>query len=86
MRNNPEDLLREAVEECVKRDLPADHILAEVERDILAILFRRNKGNQCKTADDLGVHRNTLSRRIRELGLRVERTRTRDRRERALVR
>jgi hypothetical protein len=30
-----------------------------------------HRGNQCKAADELGMHRNTLSRTMAELGLSV---------------
>lgn len=40
------------------------------KRFILAVL-QENKGNQCKAAQQLGMHRNTLSRTIAELNLDV---------------
>lgn len=45
-------------------------------RDMAAKLFIEhslsvNKGNQCHTANLLGVHRNTLSRAIKELQIQV---------------
>lgn len=83
----PEDRLRAAVESCiVDGAMNRNDILAECERDILAIVFHRTNGNQLRAAERLGVHRNTLSRRISELGLRVERTGSRNKRQRALVR
>ncbi len=38
------------------------------KRFILEVLSR-HRGNQCKAADELGMHRNTLSRTLGELGL-----------------
>ncbi len=38
------------------------------KRYILEVLAR-HRGNQCKAADELGMHRNTLSRTLNELGL-----------------
>jgi DNA-binding NtrC family response regulator len=38
------------------------------KRFILEVLSR-HRGNQCKAADELGMHRNTLSRTLTELGL-----------------
>lgn len=38
------------------------------KRYILEVLAH-HKGNQCKAAQELGMHRNTLSRTIEELGL-----------------
>ncbi|MBW4039695.1 MAG: histidine kinase [Acidobacteria bacterium] len=38
------------------------------KRYILEILSR-HRGNQCKAAEELGMHRNTLSRTLTELGM-----------------
>ena len=38
------------------------------KRYILEILAR-HRGNQCKAAEELGMHRNTLSRTLTELGM-----------------
>ncbi len=38
------------------------------KRYILEVLSR-HRGNQCKAADELGMHRNTLSRTLAELGM-----------------
>jgi Fis family transcriptional regulator len=39
----------------------------EFKRRYLLTVLANNKGNQCKAAKELGVHRNTLSRIIAEL-------------------
>ena len=41
----------------------------EFKRTFLREVLVANRGNQCKAADELGVHRNTLSRTMAELGL-----------------
>ena len=41
----------------------------EFKRTYLREVLVANRGNQCKAADELGVHRNTLSRTMAELGL-----------------
>ena len=46
----------------------ADAIRQFKKRYILEVLAH-HKGNQCKAAEDLGMHRNTLSRTMAELGL-----------------
>lgn len=39
------------------------------KRQYLYEVLLAHRGNQCKAADDLGMHRNTLSRTMAELGL-----------------
>lgn len=44
-----------------------DEAVREFKRRYLLVVLAHNKGNQCKAAKELGVHRNTLSRIIAEL-------------------
>lgn len=46
----------------------ADAIREFKKRYILEVLAH-HKGNQCKAADELGMHRNTLSRTLTELDM-----------------
>ena len=46
----------------------ADAIRQFKKRYILEVLAH-HKGNQCKAAEELGIHRNTLSRTMAELGI-----------------
>jgi len=41
----------------------------EFKRQFLREVLEANRGNQCKAAEELGMHRNTLSRSMAELGL-----------------
>lgn len=54
-------------------DLPAsglyDRVLQEIERPLLAITLDECRGNQLRAAALLGLNRNTLRKKIRELGL-----------------
>jgi two-component system nitrogen regulation response regulator GlnG len=59
-------------------DLPPaglyDRILAEVEYPLVLAAMTATRGNQIKAADLLGLNRNTLRKKIRELGVNVYRT------------
>jgi hypothetical protein len=41
----------------------------EFKKVFIANVLEQNKGNQCKAAKQLGMHRNTLSRTMTELDL-----------------
>ena len=43
----------------------------DFERQYLREVLVACRGNQCKAAEELGMHRNTLSRAMAELGLRL---------------
>lgn len=43
----------------------------EFKKKFILSVLAANKGNQCKAAKEMGMHRNTLSRTIAELGLDV---------------
>jgi len=46
-----------------------DDAVREFRRQYLREVLIANRGNQCKAAEELGMHRNTLSRAMTELGL-----------------
>jgi len=46
-----------------------DDAVREFKRAFLREVLVANRGNQCKAAEELGMHRNTLSRAMAELGL-----------------
>jgi len=48
-----------------------DRILQEVERPLISICLAATRGNQIRAAQLLGVNRNTLRKKIRDLGLEV---------------
>src|SRR6516164_3824896 len=48
----------------------------EFKRQYLREVLIAHRGNQCKAAEELGMHRNTLSRAMAELGLDLAEVRT----------
>ena len=44
----------------------------EFKKKFILAVLQENKGNQCKAARQLGMHRNTLSRTITELELDIK--------------
>jgi len=46
-----------------------DDAVREFKKQYLREVLIANRGNQCKAAEELGMHRNTLSRTMAELGL-----------------
>jgi Fis family transcriptional regulator len=49
--------------------IPYEEAVREFKRQYLREVLIAHKGNQCKAAEELGMHRNTLSRTMAELGL-----------------
>jgi two-component system nitrogen regulation response regulator GlnG len=50
-----------------------DRVLHEIERPLLALTLAATRGNQVKAAELLGLNRNTLRKKIRELDIQVVR-------------
>ena len=46
-----------------------EEAVREFKKQYLREVLVAHRGNQCKAADELGMHRNTLSRTMAELGL-----------------
>ena len=46
-----------------------DDAVREFKKQYLREVLLAHRGNQCKAAEELGMHRNTLSRTMAELGL-----------------
>jgi Fis family transcriptional regulator, factor for inversion stimulation protein len=66
MKQQLEDLVRE----MRRRGTPYQEAVDEFKRAFLSIVLRANDGNQSKSAKQLGVHRNTLTRTI--LAMRID--------------
>jgi Fis family transcriptional regulator, factor for inversion stimulation protein len=58
--------LEQLVEEMVTKGIRYEDALREFEKRFIAQVIVKADGNLCKAADLLGIHRNTLSRKIAE--------------------
>ena len=57
------------VEQMIEKGVPYPEALAEFESTFFRSVLERSGGNQSKAAEALGIHRNTLGRKLEELGL-----------------
>jgi two-component system nitrogen regulation response regulator GlnG len=48
-------------------------VLEQVERPLIRIILEKTRWNQVKAADILGINRNTLRKKISELGIELKR-------------
>ncbi|MDX2028596.1 MAG: helix-turn-helix domain-containing protein [Alphaproteobacteria bacterium] len=59
------------------QDMPSsglyERVIQEIERPLLSITLDECRGNQLRAAAVLGLNRNTLRKKIRELGLKAGR-------------
>lgn len=53
----------------VERGILLEEALTEFEKKFIKRVLERSDGNQCRAAKVLGIHRNTLSRKIDEYHL-----------------
>ena len=49
--------------------VPYAEAVREFKKRFILEVLTRHRGNQCKAAEELGMHRNTLSRTLAELGM-----------------
>lgn len=64
-------LLDQLVSEMVARGVHYEDARREFEKKFLTSVIDKSEGNLCKAADTLGVHRNTLARKIKELKIKL---------------
>ena len=62
--------LERLIDDMVTRGIRYEDAQREFEKRFIARILTRVDGNLCKAADLLGMHRNTLSRKITEYRLR----------------
>jgi Fis family transcriptional regulator, factor for inversion stimulation protein len=61
------DLLEQLVGEMVDKGIRYQDAQREFEKRFITKVVQASAGNLCRAADVLGVHRNTLSRKMKEL-------------------
>ncbi len=68
-RGNVKDQLEGLVSQMVERGILFDEAVGEFEKRFIKRVLDRSHGNQSRAAEVLGIHRNTLSRKIGEYKL-----------------
>src|SRR5512143_3085226 len=63
------DQLEALINQMIERGIMFSEAIGEFEKKFIKGMLEKNKGNQSRAAQALGIHRNTLSRKISELGL-----------------
>jgi Fis family transcriptional regulator len=64
-------LLEQLVTQMVEKGIHYEDALREFDRRFIVEVVDKSDGNLSKAADALGVHRNTLSRKIKELKIKT---------------
>jgi len=65
------DQLQTLVQNMYRSNILYSEAVREFKRCFIATVLEENKGNQCRAARQLGMHRNTLSRTLDELKINV---------------
>ena len=63
-------LLDQLVSEMVTRGIHYTDAQREFDKRFISCVIEKSDGNLCKAADTLGVHRNTLTRKVKEFKIR----------------
>ncbi len=58
------DQLDALVNQMIERGILYEDAVSEFEKRFIRKVLEKNNGNLCKTARDLNIHRNTLTRKI----------------------
>lgn len=64
--------LHQIVDELVRRGVTLEQARREFERQFIVASLKSNRGNFCRSARSLGVHRNTLRNKVSDLGIVME--------------
>lgn len=63
------DQLDALINQMVEHGVHYEDAVGEFEKRFIRKTLEKCNGNRCKAADELGIHRNTLSRKIDEMHL-----------------
>lgn len=63
------DIMESLINQMVDQGIFYSDAVSEFEKRFIKKILETNNGNLSKAAKTLGIHRNTLSRKIEELGL-----------------
>ncbi len=85
-RNDLKSGLSRIVDELVDRGVTLEQARKEFERQFIVASIRSNHGNLGRSAQSLGVHRNTLRNKVSNLGIATEDYNSRARRAAARFR
>ena len=61
--------LYQIVDELVRRGVTLEQARREFEKQFIVASLKSNRGNFCRSARSLGVHRNTLRNKVSDLGI-----------------
>lgn len=61
--------LEALINQMVEQGIHFSEAVGEFEKKFIRKVLDKNNGNQSKSAQVLGIHRNTLSRKIEDFGL-----------------
>ncbi len=73
--------LGELVNELVRRGVTLEQGRKEFEKQFIVATLKSHRGNVTRSAEHLGVHRNTLRNKVCDLGIETQKTRPTARRD-----
>jgi DNA-binding NtrC family response regulator len=74
-RDAVRDQLEALIMQMYRSNILYSEAVREFKKKFIFTVLQENKGNQCRAARELGMHRNTLSRTISELKIDVRQLR-----------
>ncbi len=69
MRQNLNGELSQLIEELARNGLTLSQVSREFEKQFILATLRNNEGNLSRSAQHLGIHRNTLRNKVGSLGI-----------------